>query len=130
MRWEVTGERDLAFSRWHREQCPDDWSLIDVDFLGFCKKCSGPILVIEHARDTGQNHKTFTATRNLALASNIPGLLVLYKMDERGVAYEFRVKQIAPEVQAELVEMDSGRFRRFYGLFRKAHDLHCEGRVA
>lgn len=127
MRHEITGNRDLAFSRWHRENCPDHWSLIDVDFLGFCKKCSEPIAIIEHARDVGQTFKAFTATRKLALAAGIPALLVLYRLDEHGVASSFRVKQIAPEIQIELVQMDSARFRRFYGIFRAEHQLYCRG---
>lgn len=86
------GERDLTFSRWSRENLPEDWAWIDIDHCAYCKTCCEPLYLIELARDVGQSWKATTITRRVANALEIPALLVFYGPEMTTV----RVKRIAP----------------------------------
>lgn len=45
-RQEVTGTRDLSFSRWHRT-LPDDCTWIDIDSCHYCRYCSSLLALFE-----------------------------------------------------------------------------------
>lgn len=101
MRWEVTGERDLGFSRWHRETLPTSWAMLDIDVAGYCRDCHSFLYVAETALDTGQSHKDFAMTKVVAEALDVPGYVILYRNGESGVAEEFRVREISPVLRPE-----------------------------
>ena len=77
-RYERTGIRDLAYSNWHRQYCPERVSMIDVDGLEYCRRCRMPLALIETALDFGQAVKPTTALEQLSLAANVPAYCVLY----------------------------------------------------
>lgn len=110
--YERTGIRDLAYSNWHRQFCPERVSMIDVDGLEYCRRRRSPLALIETALDYGQAVKPTSALEQLSLAANVPAFCVLYtKTDERcdfdrrnrckrlgcshGIA-AFRVRRIRP----------------------------------
>jgi hypothetical protein len=77
-RWERTGIRDLAYSNWHRQFCPERVCMIDVDGLEYCRRCRMPLALIETALDRGQSIKPTTALEQLSLAANVPAFCALY----------------------------------------------------
>lgn len=110
--YERTGIRDLAYSNWHRQACPERVCMIDVDGLEYCRRCRTPLALIETALDFGQSVKPTTALEALSRAANVPAYCVLYaKSDqvcdfdrrnrcrrlgcEHGIA-AFRVRRIRP----------------------------------
>jgi hypothetical protein len=46
---ELTGLRDLTFSRWHRS-LPDDCSWIDIDCCHYCRYCNSLLALFELVR--------------------------------------------------------------------------------
>jgi hypothetical protein len=93
-RHERWGERDLAFSRWHRSLEGDlDW--IDLDYVGYCHTCREPLFVMELARYVGQTHKATTVTRKIADRLDVPALLVFYEKEGDAIV-RFRVQRVAP----------------------------------
>jgi hypothetical protein len=81
--YERTGIRDLTYSNWHRQFCPERVSMIDVDGLEYCRRCRMPLALIETALDYGQAIKPTSALEQLSLAANVPAFCVLYaKNDE------------------------------------------------
>jgi hypothetical protein len=80
-RFERHGTRDLTYSNWHRQRCPDRATMIDVDGLEYCRRCRAPLALIETAQDVGQAFKPVTALEQLSLAANVPAFCVLYVTD-------------------------------------------------
>lgn len=92
-RWERTGERDLAYSAWHRT-LDDELTYIDLDAVEYCAKCREPLLLMELARDHGQPKAT-TVLRALARRADLPAILVFYSAGSEGIR-GFRVRVVAP----------------------------------
>ena len=127
MRWEKTGERDLAFSSWHRLTCPDGWGMIDADFVAYCKDCEQPLFLIEHARDVGQSYKTFRVTKQLARMAGIPAFLILYRLGEDGFIVSFRFQQVWPNVDSKLgYECQPEHLRDLFAIERLVHSEQCD----
>ena len=95
-RQERFGDRDLAFSRWHRAIPRDDLTWIDIDHWAYCDACKDPLYLFELARDVGQAFKATTVTRRAAERAGVPALLVLYTA-EAGDIVRFRVRQVHPQ---------------------------------
>lgn len=134
--YERTGVRDLTYSNWHRQYCPERVCMIDVDGLEYCRRCRMPLALIETALDYGQSFKATTALEGLAGAANIPAFCVLYAkngeqcdFDKRnrckrvgcthGIA-SFRVRRIKPN-PTEFKEWTAEAFRDF---LINLHDGH------
>ncbi len=82
MKAEMTGHRDLGFSRWHRALggCP----AIDVDLVGYCRNCDRSLYVIESTQAAGK--KTATVAAAIARALDVPLFVVHYRNGPDGVA--------------------------------------------
>lgn len=89
-RFERHGTRDLTYSNWHRQFCPDRVTMIDVDGLEYCRRCRSPLALVETARDVGQKDKAVTALDQLSVAANIPAYCVLYTVDDTACAPDRR----------------------------------------
>lgn len=70
-------QRDRAYSNWHRYACTDASTMIDVDGLDYCRRCRMPLLLVEAARDCGQEKPTFVLEK-LAASANVPAICVLW----------------------------------------------------
>lgn len=90
--YERTGIRDLAYSNWHRQACPERVSMIDVDGLEYCRRCRTPLALIETALDYGQSVKPTTALEALSLAANVPAFCVLYAKSDEPCDFDRRKK--------------------------------------
>ena len=106
-------EKGNAFNEWHRTI--DGLAAVDVDLMEVCGKCYQPLLLIEHAFDKGQTHKTCTAVLKLAKQSKIPAMLIFYKDMKT-----FRVKKLYPTMENERTVQASTLIR----YLRKLHNLH------
>jgi hypothetical protein len=127
VRWELTGQRDLGFSQWHREACPDDWSIIDIDWCGFCRDCGEPLFLLELAKDSGQAHKTATATKKLAKMAGLSAYVVLYSNSQDGVAQSFRFKRVWPDADATFSEgLPMELYKNIEARERETHKHACD----
>jgi hypothetical protein len=127
MRAEKTGRRDLAFSMWHRETCPDSWGMIDADFVGFCRDCNEPLFLVEHANDVGQSHKSFDVTKALAAKAGIPAYVVLYGTNDEGFITSFRFRQVQPYVDSKFSpKFPPGFLRDLFEIERMIHRQNCD----
>jgi len=73
-RWEA---RDRTYSSWHRYACADYSTMIDVDGLDYCQRCRMPLLLVEAARDCGQDKPTIVLEK-LAASANVTAWCVLW----------------------------------------------------
>jgi hypothetical protein len=97
-REERTGERELAFSGWHRS-LSDDCTVIDVDFAEYCNRCKRILAVIETAHGHHGTVKPTTVLRSLARQAGVSAYLILYDCDpagEHGLAATMRVQRVYP----------------------------------
>jgi len=119
MRWEKTEQRDLTYSRWHR-QFTGEYRFIDIDHVEYCPYCNEPLALIETARDVGQTYKCAEITTLIAKKIGVFSLIVLYKVNESGEIINFRVKYTNPNGYDYLnySPMD------YLKLLKKLHDLH------
>lgn len=148
--------RDRGFSNWHRYACSDDAFMVDIDGMESCsrKGCRTPLLLIETARDIGQDFKPVTALIGLARKADVPAVVLLWKpsatwqdesphcpcmRDKRrhegcdhGIA-SFRAQHIYPR-RTRLTEVEAGSIADWIDRLHKAHaESHhttISGRVA
>tara|TARA_Y100001973_G_C4958160_1_gene213621 strand:+ start:128 stop:481 length:354 start_codon:yes stop_codon:yes gene_type:complete len=106
-------EKGNPFNEWHRTV--DNLAAVDVDLMEVCDKCYQPLLLIEHAYDKGQTHKTCTAVMKLARQSKIPAILIFYKDMKT-----FRIRKLYPNLENERTVQASTLIR----YLRKLHNLH------
>lgn len=83
-RYERYEQRDRAYSNWHRYACSDDAFMVDIDGLESCSRprCRTPLLLVETARDVGQDIKPSTALVGLAAKADVPAVILLWKPSE------------------------------------------------
>lgn len=76
------GTRSMVYSKWHRLYLGSYEPMIDLDAVEYCPErgCSKPLVLIETARDVGQQVKPTTVLRNLASDSQTLALCVLYRI--------------------------------------------------
>lgn len=121
-REERYGERDLAYSSWHRtiedEHEPLDY--IDIDAVEYCHNCKKPLALIELAQDIGQKNKPTTVTRILARRADIPAYLVFYKKNQEEQIEGFRVRMVSPRWGKEK-EMSVDEYVNFLFSLREKH---------
>jgi hypothetical protein len=91
MRNELTGERDLTYSAWHRQRSTrrfvgidraQSLGMIDIDgvlFVEYDTETREPLALIETACYVGQRRKPATVTAALARRAGIPAFTVLYE---------------------------------------------------
>lgn len=120
---EITGKRDLTYSRWHRADSisryvgtekAQELTMTDVDCVEYDYTGMYPVGLIETAQDNGkQDEKYIKPFRRLAETVKVPAYLVLYKVSERpnpaDVLYQdidsVRVKLIFPSTYDHFVTM-------------------------
>ncbi len=120
MQDELTGERSLVYSSWHRRystarfvgiEAAQRLAMVDIDcylWVEYDDRSREPLALIETARDVGQEAKVATITRNLARRAGIAAYVALYRHAEsgnpaaRGVPdiASFRVKRLRPRPEA------------------------------
>jgi hypothetical protein len=125
-REERHGDRDLAFSRWHRAIPRDDLTWIDIDHHAYCDRCKNPLYLFELARDVGQEYKATVVTRRAAELQKVPALLVLYTTTPSGEVERFRVRQVSPTF-TDFVTVTPAALQRW---IERKHDDHvCAARL-
>lgn len=67
------------FADWHREQPDDTAGMIDLDGVGYCRKCSMPLYLVEATKSKGR--KNATVTENLGRLAGIE-VFVFYAPDQ------------------------------------------------
>lgn len=83
-RYERYGSRSLVYSKWHRFYMDDSEPMIDLDAVEYCSQrgCNKALVLIETARDIGQESKPTTVLRGLAEVSQTLALCVLYRVSD------------------------------------------------
>ena len=99
-------QKGSPFNEWHRRV--DGLAAVDVDLMEVCSKCYRPLLLIEHAFDKGQTHKTCSVTIKLAKRSRIPAWLIFYNVP----VTKLRVQKLSP-VLGELKSVSPYTFVRY-----------------
>jgi len=70
---ELTGTRDLTFSRWHRS-LPRDCTWIDIDSCHYCHYCRSPLALFELVRSADEDSLTESCRRKTASITECIGL--------------------------------------------------------
>jgi hypothetical protein len=145
--------RDRAFSNWHRYACDDDTSMVDVDGLEYCsvRGCARPLLLIETARDVGQDFKPTTAMRGLAAQANVPAVTLLWTPSDMFNAdpphcrcqatrryqpgcdhgiLSFRCQHVHPTRQRTWTTVEADQIARWIDNVHVGHRLQMHGKVA
>lgn len=125
--------RDYTYSRWHRYALPGYCAMIDVDGMDYCRSCAMPLLLVEVARDVGQNIKPTTALTCLAQTANVPAIVVLYGTGSsctcerhatgncaHGIE-QVRARRIHPESDGAWIAMTG---RQLADWIQSVHDAH------
>lgn len=117
MQEELTGQRSLVYSAWHRRystarfvgiEAAQRLAMVDIDcylWIEYDDRSREPLALIETARDVGQDVKVATITRNLARRAGIAAYVALYRhADTANPAATtlpdidaFRVKRLWPD---------------------------------
>lgn len=101
---ERTGERDLTYSKWHRQDSvsryiPGDaaWGLglVDIDGCEYCRACGKPLALIE-TQASAREPKTARVMQELAAMAGIDAYSVSYQKGRDGEIELFRVRQVHP----------------------------------
>lgn len=114
---ERTGQRDLAFSRWHR-QLPNHFDAADIDLVGYChiKWCRCPLYMIEDTRST--DVKATTMIEQTARMAGCPAWLVRYWDDEDSI--DGTAEMVWPDRGHALLSLDE------FGMWiRRARAVHA-----
>ena len=119
------GSRDLTYSAWHRREsiqrfvgldAAQTMCMVDLDvpiYLEYDDGTFEPLILIEVAIDCGQDRKSHTVTKRLAMRADLPAFVVLYqkslepnpaKISEKDIE-GFRVKRIWPGREREWKRM-------------------------
>lgn len=130
---ERTGQRDLTYSRWHRQESTRRFlgvsiaaklTAIDIDWCEACAFCSTPLALIETQR-SGAAPKSARITRELAYRADLAAYSVSYAVDSDGEISAFRVQSIHPE--SDLVqEMSPFDYAGWLWALRQQHYFSTE----
>lgn len=124
---ERNGFRDQIYSEWHRSPSLGRYlgiskaaqlGLIDLDVTLWVEfdSCQFPLVLIETARDVGQDRKNARVTGFLADWAGLPAFCVLYRVEvENGkeCITGFRVRQLAPKASIGWKSMDPQQYADF-----------------
>lgn len=106
---EITGERDLTFSEWHRNHLPEDCSWIDIDCCQFCKYCQSPLALIELTKCCDRDdleercrRKVAAITERIGIKLNIP----VFKIAHWGVPLELAAIQRVGQPEIVLYDVE------------------------
>lgn len=131
---EITGERDLTFSDWHRPPTlPEDCSWIDIDCCQFCKYCQSPLALIELTKCSDRDDLESRCRRKVASMTERIGIklgIPVFKIAHWGVPLE--VAAIQRVGRPEIVIYNSEKLAKFID---RIHDCdfchqHRSGRFA
>lgn len=82
---EITGTRDLTFSKWHRSNVTADCSWIDIDCCHYCRYCSSLLALFELVRSPDDDSLTETCrrkvvaiTERLGIRAGVPVFKIAY----------------------------------------------------
>ena len=121
MQDELSGERSLVYSTWHRRystarfvgiEAAQRLAMVDIDrylWVEYDDRSREPLALIETARDIGQDVKVSTITRNWARRAGIAAYVALYRHADCAnpaapripdIA-SFRVKRLWPRPERE-----------------------------
>jgi hypothetical protein len=78
---EITYNRNLSFSLFHRYALPPFCKAIDLDFLEYCDLCGNILGLIEITLNTGK-WKATTLLRHLACQAQVKAWCITYDLDE------------------------------------------------
>lgn len=122
-RHELTGRRDLAYSRWHRT-LDDHLTYVDVDCCEYCARCYTPLALVETAKDYGQAVKPAYVTANLAERAGIPAFVVLYAVlgDE---VVGLRVRRIVPKPPTAFRPFTPDEWAQYLRSLRRCHPMEA-----
>lgn len=143
MQEEKYGSRDRSYSAWHRRastrrfvgiELAQTLAMIDLDASLWVEYDDGtkePLMLIETARDVGQNHKSATVTTNLAKMCSdrrpLPAYAVLYKLADTPNPADgdwkdiesFRVKRLWPQPEHAWTTVSPQQWAEMLVDFRK-----------
>lgn len=130
---ERTGQRDLTYSRWHRDdsivryldgdkRLAYELAVVDIDWCECCRRCWKPLALIETQRSEA-NPKSATVTANLAALAGIQAWSVSYSV-ENGEIVRFKRRQLSP-LRGEIIEESPFAYARWLVSLRIVHWQSC-----
>lgn len=146
MKYERTNQRDLTFSRWHR-----NWTgihigieeakrldLVDVDWIEYCGAgeklratcCWQPLALYEVTGDWDRADKVAIVTRNLARLAGLPMAIVWYRRTgfEDQIA-AFRIRILEPQERPDVL-LGPNQMAQWLLAIHDAHTRSCGGSYA
>lgn len=117
------GERDLAFSSWHRT-LHASLPYHDLDCVEYCHRCYIPLALIELALDVGQEKKKFTKPLiELARRANVPAYLAFYTKNEREIK-AISIRKLYPRKVKDII-LTPAQYELFLKMLRIQHGGSC-----
>lgn len=127
--FEKTGERSLAFSRWHRT-IPEPARFIDIDYLEFCPHCRALLIIAERANVSGGFNKCATVTKDVGLLLRKAGvpiiILTILEQTKNDEIEKFFVRRYEKE-WGKYVETSPEKFELAVLRAHSRHERHCPG---
>lgn len=74
----------------------DDLTVIDIDWVEYCRYCRKPLALIETARDIGQDTKSADVLSRVGDLAGLPVWVALYRDTPNGIQ-AFRVRMVSPK---------------------------------
>ena len=127
---ERTGQRDLTYSAWHRQENTRRYlgnrrafelGMIDMDGVEWCRHCRTPLALIETQRSDGPP-KSAAVTAELASMAQITAYSVSYTDNGEGCGgiHLFRVRRVFP-AEAKVRDLTPDEYAEWLWSFRERH---------
>lgn len=113
---EITGERDLGFSQWHRDTFGPEAHAFDIDLVARCNACGRELIAYE---ETHQRNKDTSWVAHAAHGWDTIAVLVVTSRDEDGNL------QLWSKVCGGEVIGDADMLERFELMIRDTHHAIC-----
>lgn len=137
MNREVTGQRNLAVSQWHRKAFPDDFGAFDHDLVGMCAVplCRQPLYVFEDVYANGTplakagNMKPANWCGRVAERWGVPAILIAWSGDvDSDRLEELMAWRVSLQHPSRVLIGGREELERYIRLVRRAHDAvhHAE----
>lgn len=108
------------YSTWHRG-LHDDLTLIDVDWIEYCRYCRAILALVETAEDVGQSIKSGDVLRRLGVLAGVQVWIVLYLVGVDGEIESFRVRRAYPDPSPFFHAVTPDDWRYFLESLRECH---------
>lgn len=124
VRVDVRGQRDLAFSEWHRKNLPRGCYVTDVDFLEYRFDANGEIILkaILEVKEWHviqpkyiEENANFKAIKKLCEMLHLPFFVIWYDKNEEGKITNFKLWDVFKQKKEDAKIMSPDELKKFLG---------------